>query len=266
MTTSAAPAANNGSARPKYKRSFKNYLLDPRFQLKWTGMIIGVAFVISAIMGVFLYRTSSEVTAAEPEGHRAGAGAHQGEPEELRPREDADREGVRRRARARRRPSPRARRSSTRSSSVKQKALLSQQQATIHQQNTMLTSLVAGLALLVVLIGILGIYFTHKVVGPIYKMKMLLRQVGDGKLNFYGKLRKGDELQDFFEVFAQMVEKLKDRQRREVTELEAAMDAAQGIRRERRRDREDPARPRRDEGRARSLRLRRARRATRRLR
>ena len=90
----------------------------------------------------------------------------------------------------------------------------------------MLTSLVAGLALLVVLIGILGIYFTHKVVGPIYKMKMLLRQVGDGMLNFYGKLRKGDELQDFFEVFAQMVEKLKDRQRREVTELEAAMDAA----------------------------------------
>jgi hypothetical protein len=57
-------------------------------------------------------------------------------------------------------------------------------------------------------------------------MKMLLRQVGDGKLNFYGKLRKGDELQDFFEVFAAMVEKLKDRQRREVSELESAMDAA----------------------------------------
>jgi nitrogen fixation/metabolism regulation signal transduction histidine kinase len=103
---------------------------------------------------------------------------------------------------------------------------LSHQRATIAQQNTMLTSLVAGLALLVVLIGILGIYFTHKVVGPIYKMKMLLRQVGEGKLNFHGKLRKGDELQDFFEVFAGMVEKLKDRQRREVTELERAIDSA----------------------------------------
>ena len=52
---------------------------------------------------------------------------------------------------------------------------------------------------------------------------MLLRQVGDGKLNFSGKLRKGDELQDFFEVFAQMVEKLKDRQRGEVHTLDAAM-------------------------------------------
>ena len=61
MTTSAQPAP---AAKPvKYKRSLKNYLLDPRFQLKWTGMIIGVAFVISAIMGVLLYRTTNEVTA-----------------------------------------------------------------------------------------------------------------------------------------------------------------------------------------------------------
>ena len=60
MTTSVQPAP---AARVKYKRSLKNYLLDPRFQLKWTGMIIAVAFVISAIMGIFLYRTTSEVTA-----------------------------------------------------------------------------------------------------------------------------------------------------------------------------------------------------------
>lgn len=225
MTTSAAPAANNGSARPKYKRSFKNYLLDPRFQLKWTGMIIGVAFVISAIMGVFLYRTSSEVTAESQKVIAQG--------QELIKESQKNSDLVKMQIKDQYGDAPEL--ADTFNSSakdldaqlgVKQKALLSQQQATIHQQNTMLTSLVAGLALLVVLIGILGIYFTHKVVGPIYKMKMLLRQVGDGKLNFYGKLRKGDELQDFFEVFAQMVEKLKERQRREVTDLESAMAAA----------------------------------------
>jgi nitrogen fixation/metabolism regulation signal transduction histidine kinase len=105
----------------------------------------------------------------------------------------------------------------------KREALEAEASATRSQQTTMLLSLVVGLTLLVVLIGLLGIYFTHKVVGPIYKMKMLLRQVGDGKLNFQGKLRKGDELQDFFEVFAAMVEKLKERQAAEVAELEAAM-------------------------------------------
>ncbi len=219
MTTSAHPAP---VAKPvKYKRSFKNYLLDPRFQLKWTGMIIAVAFVISAIMGVFLYRTTSEVTVQSHKVIAQGEGLIK----ESQKNSDLVRMQIT--------DSPELAETYAKSAKelddqieAKHKQLLAQQQQTITQQNTMLTSLVAGLALLVLLIGILGIYFTHKVVGPIYKMKMLLRQVGDGKLNFHGKLRKGDELQDFFEVFAQMVEKLKARQRREVTELEAAMAAA----------------------------------------
>jgi signal transduction histidine kinase len=221
MTTSVAPAAN----RPKYKRSFKNYLLDPRFQLKWTGMIITVAFVISAIMGVFLYRTSSEVTAQSQKVIGQG--------QELIKESQKNSDLVKMQIKKEYGDAPELADTFNKSAQdldaqleVKQKALLSQQQATISQQNTMLTSLVAGLALLVLLIGVLGIYFTHKVVGPIYKMKLLLKQVGEGKLNFYGKLRKGDELQDFFVVFEAMVEKLKERQRREVAELEAAMDAA----------------------------------------
>jgi len=87
----------------------------------------------------------------------------------------------------------------------------------------MLYELICGLALLVATIGIFGIWFTHKIAGPIYKMKMLLRQVGDGKLVFQGKLRKGDELQDFFGAFTTMVDKLRERQSHEVTQLEAAI-------------------------------------------
>ncbi len=228
MTTSVSPAPSPPTApapaakRVKYKRSLKNYMLDPRFQLKWTGMIIAVAFVISAIMGVFLYRTTSEVTA---QSHKVIA---QGEGLIKESQKNSDL--VRIQIKDQYAESPELADMYAKSAKelddqieAKHRQLLAQQQATIAQQNTMLVSLVAGLLLLVVLIGILGIYFTHKVVGPIYKMKLLLRQVGDGKLNFHGKLRKGDELQDFFEVFAQMVEKLKDRQRREVAELEAAM-------------------------------------------
>ena len=230
MTTSAQPAPSQAPAptpakRVKYKRSLKNYLLDPRFQLKWTGMIISVAFVISAIMGVFLFRTTSEVTAQSQKVIAQGEG--------LIKESQKNSDLVKMQIKDQYSDSPELAVTFAKSAQelddqieAKHRLLLSQQQATITQQNTMLTSLVAGLALLVVLIGILGIYFTHKVVGPIYKMKMLLRQVGEGKLNFYGKLRKGDELQDFFEVFADMVEKLKERQRREVTELEAAMASA----------------------------------------
>ncbi|MDB4946552.1 MAG: hypothetical protein JWP97_6086 [Labilithrix sp.] len=229
MTTSStapsSPVPSTPAQPVRYKRSLKNYLLDPRFQLKWTGMIIGVAFVISAIMGVFLYRTTSEVTA---QSHKVIA---QGEGLIKESQKNSDL--VKMQIKEQYADAPELAKSFAKGAEeldqeieTKHRQLLAQQQLTISQQNTMLRSLVAGLALLVVLIGVLGIYFTHKVVGPIYKMKMLLRQVGDGKLNFHGKLRKGDELQDFFEVFAQMVEKLKDRQRREVEELESAMSAA----------------------------------------
>ena len=73
-----------------------------------------------------------------------------------------------------------------------------------------------------------GIFITHKIAGPIYKMKQLLRQVGQGKLNFRGGLRKGDELQHFFDAFLKMADDLKARQQNEVEMLEAGIASAKG--------------------------------------
>jgi nitrogen fixation/metabolism regulation signal transduction histidine kinase len=221
MTSSA-----QASAAPKYKRSIRNYLLDAKFQLKWTARILFVALGISGVMGVFLYRTSREVT---EQSHKV---IEQGEAliNESEKNSDLVRMGISKSWAA---ESPELEVSFNASAEELKKQLALKHQAlaleaaqTRQQQRTMMLSLIAGLSLLVILIGLLGIYFTHKVVGPIYKMKLLLKQVGDGKLNFQGKLRKGDELQDFFEVFAAMVEKLKSRQAQEVDELEAAMSEA----------------------------------------
>lgn len=219
MTSSARPP------KVAYKRSIKNYLLDARFQLKWTGMIIGVALVISAIMGTSLYSTSTKVTDESQKVIAEG----QKLVDESRKNSDLVKMTIKKEYA----DSPELAETFNKSAEEldkglleKQNALFAQQRETLAQQRTMLVSLVCGLALLVVLIGLLGIYFTHKVVGPIYKMKMLLRQVGDGKLNFEARLRKGDELQDFFEVFAAMVEKLKARQAAEVAELDGAIAAA----------------------------------------
>ncbi|MDF2693343.1 MAG: hypothetical protein K0S65_1726 [Labilithrix sp.] len=219
MTTSAQPAP---AAAPKYKRSIKNYLLDAKFQLKWTGRILFIALAISGLMGVFLYQTSHEVTEQSQKVIAQG--------DALINESQKNSDLVKMQIKDQYADSPELAATFNKSADeldkqlqLKHAALEAQAAKTKSQQQTMMLSLVAGLTLLVVLIGLLGIYFTHKVVGPIYKMKMLLRQVGDGKLNFQGKLRKGDELQDFFEVFAVMVEKLKVRQTREVEELEAAM-------------------------------------------
>jgi nitrogen fixation/metabolism regulation signal transduction histidine kinase len=219
MTTSAQSAP---AARPQYKRSIKNYLLDAKFQLKWTGRIIFLAVGISAVMGAFLLQTSREVTEQSQKVIAQG--------DALISESQKNSDLVKMQIKDQYADSPELAKTFNKSADEldkqlqqKHAALEAQAAKTQAKQQTMMVSLVAGLTLLVVLIGLLGIYFTHKVVGPIYKMKLLLRQVGDGKLNFQGRLRKGDELQDFFEVFAAMVERLKERQAGEVKELEAAM-------------------------------------------
>lgn len=90
-----------------------------------------------------------------------------------------------------------------------------------------ITRLVVILGSLIVLLGLTGIVITHKVIGPVYKMKSLFRDVINGHLKLAGKLRKGDELQDFFEVYAQMIEALRQRQAEEVAQLDAAIKDAE---------------------------------------
>ena len=220
MSTSAQ--ASQG-APPKYKRSMRNYLLDARFQLKWTGFIIGVALAVSAIMGVFLYKTSSDVTRESAKVIEQG--------KELIKESQKNSDLVKMTIKDQYADAPELADTFNKGAKdldmqlvARHDALVAQQNATLAQQRMMLFSLVGGLGLLVAFIGILGIYFTHKVVGPIYKMKLLLKQVGDGKLNFQGRLRKGDELQDFFVVFEAMVDKLKERQKREVEMLTDAIE------------------------------------------
>lgn len=226
MTTSAAPPpAAAAGGRPKYKRSIKNYMLEPKFQLKWTGYLLAVAVVVSGILGTFLYRTSNEVTEQSNQVIQQG--------NKLLDESRKNSELVRMTMKDQYPDAPELATDFNKHAdeldkqlAEQQKQLHAQGENTKRQQQTMLMTLVGGLSFLVVLLGLVGIYITHKVVGPIYKMKLLLRQVGDGKLNFYGKPRKGDELKDLFEVFEATVDKLKKRQAAEVQELTEAMEEA----------------------------------------
>jgi hypothetical protein len=226
MTTSSGPGTNT-SMPPPYKRSMKNLLIDPRFQLKYTGIIVGVALVISLFLGAFLWKTSRDVVA---ESQRV---VEQSErvAEESKKVSDVVRMSIKDDPVYGQNPELAAAYNSAASDADKQ--ILAQQESLVHQQRAMIDSqrttlfvLVGALLLLVVLIGLLGIYITHKVAGPIFKMKMLLRQVGDGKLVFQGRLRKGDELQEFFETFTRMVDKLRERQQSQVELLSNAIEMA----------------------------------------
>ena len=209
MTTAAAPAEKTG----RHQRSVRNYLLDARFQLKYTSYLVGVALLISIVLGVFLWRTSGKVV--EESARVVEESKKVSDVVKMQIKDDpiyGD--------------NPELMKSFNESAADSDNKVAQQQDKVAAQQRVMLGSVVGGLSLLVVLIGLVGIYITHKIAGPIYKMKTLLRQVGEGKLNFRGGLRKGDELQHFFEAFQLMADSLRERQRNEIETLEAGIASA----------------------------------------
>jgi len=56
-----------------------------------------------------------------------------------------------------------------------------------------------GISIVIVLFGAVSIFITHKIAGPLYRLKKSLSQVTEGNLNVVVKLRKWDDLQDLAE-------------------------------------------------------------------
>ena len=224
----------------RQQRQLKNYLLDRRFQLKYSAYLAGIAFIFSACLGFLLWRTSKAVIEQSHQTVAQGEQvvqrgrdvvkesqtvsevvkmsivkdpAYSDNPELLEVfKGDADKQSERLNEQQR--------------SLERQSAALKQQSTDIaHQQRMLFAMLTSTLSLLVVLIGLAGIVVTHKVAGPIYKMKRHIRDVGKGILRVPPPLRKGDDLVDFFEAFETMVINLRARQEEEIGKLEAAIAA-----------------------------------------
>ncbi|MCC6667140.1 MAG: HAMP domain-containing protein [Polyangiaceae bacterium] len=235
----AAPAQAGG----RHQRRLRNYLLDTRFQLKYTSYLVAIAVVLSGSLGYILWKTSDAVLAQShstvhkseqvvsfgkqvvDESRKVSAvvqmnivkdEAYKDNPELLEAfKTDAQAQDDRLKKQQ--------------LELEGQAADLKKQSADIaRQQKTMMTSLGAVLFLLVFGIGIAGILVTHKVAGPIFKMKRQIREVGEGKLKVPGKLRKGDELVDFFDAFNDMVVAWRQRQENEIALLDRAMGALEG--------------------------------------
>jgi methyl-accepting chemotaxis protein len=206
MTTASMSPKASGA----YRRSVRNYLLDSRFQLKYTGFLVAVAIAISLITGSVLFATTRSVvlesSALIVESQKVSAVSRMNV-RDLAP------------------DSPDLVVQFNREADEHDKWIADQQASLIRGQARMLESLVGGLAVMVLLIGVLGIYFTHKVAGPVHKMKRLLKQVGEGDLNVTTRLRRGDELRDFFEAFTQMVEALRNFEASQLSDVEAAIAA-----------------------------------------
>ena len=232
-----APAATPSTAPPRFKRSAKNYLLDKSFQLKYTGYIVGITAAVSVALGGLLFWQSEKTVAMGTEAVQIGQEANKAGKEAVKQSKalnDKLENDVKSGPYA---DDPvmiasltEANKAETDAINARAKVLesaeanlVAKSDAIAKQRTLLLATLASVLILLVLIIGLAGIVITHKVAGPIFKMKRLLKDVGDGKLVVPGRLRKGDELVEFFDVFATMVEKLRVRQEKEIESLEAAI-------------------------------------------
>ncbi|HXK19550.1 MAG TPA: HAMP domain-containing protein [Polyangiaceae bacterium] len=234
------PDAAAMSAPPtgRHQRRLKNYVLDAHFQFKYTGYLVGIALLFSVCLGTLLWRTSVAMIAQSNKTVEQGAQLvkhGQEVVEESRKvsevvkmnivkdpiysdnpalleafKGDADKQDERL--------------NNQQTALENQAAGLKQQaQDILGSQHTMFITLTSALTLLVVIIGVAGILVTHKVAGPIFKMKRQIRDVGEGHLRIPNKLRKGDELVEFFGAFETMVINLRSRQQGEIDKLDQAI-------------------------------------------
>ncbi|MCS6900534.1 MAG: hypothetical protein RMJ98_13190 [Myxococcales bacterium] len=239
MSSSANQPAQ---ATGRHQRSVKNYLLDPAFQLKYTGFLVAVALAISAGLGAVLWSTSQEVLSQSRTAVAQGQETVKRGKELVKTSQDLSKV-VQMNIAEKYADNPETAALFQQGSEKKAQELDAEQkrleaeaarldrqaQQVERQQSSILTTLVVALSLLVVAIGLAGIVVTHKIAGPIYKMKRQLNELGQGKLRMPGKLRKGDELVDFFAAFEEAVTRLRDRQAAEVRQLDgilASLEAA----------------------------------------
>ncbi len=231
-SSSQSPAKPSGP----HQRSVKNYLLDPGFQLKYTGYLVSVALVLSVALGAVLWQTSQEVLAQNRTAVIQGQETVKRGKELVKTSQDLSKV-VQMSIAEKYADAPDTAALFNESADQKAKELLVEQQRLEneakhltqqaqqieHQQQSILITLATALSLLVLFIGLAGIVVTHKIVGPIFKMKRQLNDLGQGSLKMPSKLRKGDELTDLFAAFENAIATLRSRQEHEIQKVDEAM-------------------------------------------
>lgn len=203
--TNDPPKTTGGGGRGRADRKFKNFLLDARFQLKFAGYIVVLTLIVAGMLGAFLGYTTTTLFTQAQVAVDARAQASETSKElgtctlnndlaknmdnpdfmaQLQKRsEDIDRKYE-----------------------AESKAIQEAKAELITQQKVTLLALVGGLIMFVAFIGLASIVTTHRIVGPLFRVKRMANEVSTGKIRppSYG-LRPGDELKDVFEAFASMV-------------------------------------------------------------
>lgn len=208
----------------RHHRSLRNYLLEPEFQLKYANAAALVVVLVSIGLGVLLWRTSQEMlrqsSAAVQLGEETLAESRKvtevvsmsiardpvyGANPALKAAFEGDAE------------------EQNKAHLEKQERLRVQASALEDQSARFTRILIATLVLLVAGLWLGAIVLTHRIAGPVYKMRRQLRAVSKGDWSRPSPLRKGDELRSFFAAFEGLVDALRRQRREHLKALDEAL-------------------------------------------
>jgi nitrogen fixation/metabolism regulation signal transduction histidine kinase len=207
-------------------RRENSYLIDPRFQLKWTGYLVVVVVLVMTALGFVIAqaagRTSDTASLAVKQAEKAFEESRSNNILTRRTLELAGGEN----------PALKAimDESLGEVDAQQEKNLADvrtrQNDIARDRKNLQLLLVGAGGALIALLV-VMGVMITHRIVGPVHKMKRLLRRVSTGRLVIEERLRKGDELEDLFDTFLQMTYSLRAMQTARLATLDGALRRAE---------------------------------------
>ena len=193
----------------------KNYLIKKEFQLKYTLMIVGILLVVMAASGVGLYlgmwgsiienfdkfKVSQNLETVRRIADYEQARYQKGDYRLERIFREAELLSERERA------------------AIKD---------ALHSVNR---SLIPKVIILFVLIFIAGIFFSHKIAGPMYRIERSAAAIRDGDLRVSFRLRKSDEMKDTAGALEEMVDSLQsdlNKIKTATVTLESKLNAAAG--------------------------------------
>ncbi len=220
---------------PKHRRRLRNYLLLKNFQLKYAGLFAGTALLLSVLLGVMLARTSQDVLrqsreAVEQGRHAVDTGRQLAEESQkvsavvrLSLSKTSDYADSPELGEAFRNDNQAlVAKSNEQQQQLERQALALASNAVLLQarQRSILLTIFGTLGVLVITLGIVGIVFTHKVAGPVYKMTRYLQRLSQGSLVEPFPLRKGDDLRECFDELCSAIRTLRERQETDIRVLD----------------------------------------------
>jgi hypothetical protein len=232
MTTE--PSQSN-SLSPQQRRRLRNFLLLKSFQLKYAGFFAGTALLLSVILGVALARTSQDVLRQSREAVEQGRNAvEQGRRlvEEsqkvsavvrlslMKNNDYADHPELAEAFRNDNQALVDSTRAQQQSLERQALSLASNSVLLEARQRSVLLTIFGLLGALTIALGVVGIVFTHRVAGPVYKMTRHLRRLRSGCLVQPAPLRRGDDLREFFDELCGAIASLRERQESDVQLIE----------------------------------------------